>query len=141
MNYALYILKGFLFSVGLIPLVVASTWFFHSFPLLGIGSMSEFSFDKSKLELGELTLTKNTDGITALGEITNQSDKDCNYVQIDCELRLDGKLLGHATAMVSALSAKATRGYTAYFSGIPPDVDVSRLQTKVIVAHAYNIDE
>ncbi len=141
MNYALYILKGFLFSIGLIPLVIASTWFFHSFPLLGLDSITEFSVDKSKLELGEMKLTKNNDGATGMGEITNHSGTDCNFVQLDCELRLDGKLIGHTTAMVSALAAKSTRAYTAYFSDLPRDVDVSRLQARVIVTQAYNIDE
>ncbi len=136
------LLKGFLFSLGLVPVFVFSIWLFHNWPLwnTGLEAAEEFSFDRSQIQLGEMKLTRSGDGIRGLGEVTNRSDKPCSFLQLECDLLLDGKIIAHELAVVSSLSEHSTRGYTVYFSGIQDGMDASKLKVQVALAQAFNLD-
>jgi len=55
-----HVQKGFLFSLGLLPLAIFSVWLFHGWPLWTTGSegAAELSFDKSQIQPGEMKLTR-----------------------------------------------------------------------------------
>lgn len=142
-NNGNYVLKGFLFSLGLLPLVLLSIWLFHNWPLLatGLDAMDEFAFDKSQLVVAELKLSRSDGGmVIGLGSVTNHSNKECSFIQLESDLLLDNKVIAHETAVVSALSAHATRGYNIHFTGVPEELDLTRLKVQIAVAQAFNLD-
>jgi len=53
-----HLCNGFLFELGLLPLVIVSVWLFHDWPLFSpdIGAVEEFMFDKSQIQVGDVKL-------------------------------------------------------------------------------------
>ncbi|MFN7141518.1 MAG: FxLYD domain-containing protein [Limisphaerales bacterium] len=137
-----YVAKGFLFSVGMLPVLVFTTWLFHNWPLWSPGSdgAEEFLFDKSQLRVGEIKLSRDESGLRGLGEISNNSDKKCGFVQLDIDLIQDGKIIAHSLAVVSELAANSTRGFSVHFPEVPQDIDPANLKVQAAIAQAFTVD-
>lgn len=135
--------NGFLFGLGLLPLVIFSVWLFHNWPLFSpdIGAVEEFMFDKSQIQVGDTTLSRTEAGVRVLSEVTNRSDRACGFLQLECDLRLDGKVIAHEMAIVSNLAGRSSRGFTVTFSDVPDAIDVSKLRVQTSVAQALNLDD
>lgn len=135
--------NGFLFGLGLLPIVIFSVWLFHNWPFWSPdrGAVADFMFDKSQIQIGDAKLARTEAGVRVLGDITNRSDRACGFLQLDCDLRLNGKVIAHETAIVSNLAGRSSRGFTVVFSDVPDTIDVAKLQVQISVAQALNLED
>jgi hypothetical protein len=135
--------NGFFFGLGLLPLVVFSVWLFHNWPLFSpeIGAVDGFMFDRSQIQVGDAKLSRTEAGIRILSEVTNRSVHACGFIQLDCDLRLEGKVIAHEMAVVSNLAGRSSRGFTVTFSDVPDTIDVSKLRVQTSIAQALNLND
>jgi len=132
---------GFLFGVGCLPATVFAIWLFHNWPLWTADLPDEFMFDTARIELSPVQLTRSPDGmLTGLGEARNTSERDCGFLQLDCDLMQGGRLLSHEMAVISGLKAGTSRGFTLFFSSVPSNAPLDELTVKLSIAQAFDGD-
>jgi len=135
--------NGFLFGLGLLPVVIFSVWLFHNWPPWSpdLGAVEDFMFDKTQIQIGDAKLSRTEAGVRVLGDVTNRSDRACGFLQLECDLRLDGKVIAHEMAIVSNVAGRSSRGFTVVFSDVPDTIELSKLHVQTSVAQALNLDE
>lgn len=135
--------NGLFFGLGLVPIVIFSIWLFHTRPLWGpkMGEVDDSMFDKSQIQVGDVKLSRTDGSIRALGEVTNRSDGICGFLQLDCDLLQDGKVIAHEMAIVSNITGRSSRGFTVLFGNVPDTIDISKLRTQTSVAQALTLDD
>jgi hypothetical protein len=96
------IINGFLFGLGLLPILLIYRWSADKLMTLGIGdALEDFAFDRRKIIIQSTQVKVDEESVTVVGELENTSDQSCEYVNVDCDLLVDGKLFDHQIAIVS----------------------------------------
>lgn len=135
--------NGFLFGLGLLPVVIFSVWLFHNWPLWSPdpGAVHDLMFDKTQLQVSDAKLSRTEAGVRVLGDVTNRSNQACGFLQLDCDLRFEGKVIAHETAILSNVTGGTSRAFTVDFSDVPDTIDLSKLQIQTSIAQALNLDD
>lgn len=135
------VLRGFLLSLGFLPFAFFSVWLFHVWPAPtepGLDAKN-LIFDSKQLAVTEARLTLSDAGVSALGQITNNADKSCGFIQLECDLTHEGELIGHESVIISNLAGKSSRGYSVLFEGDPEGIDPAKLKMQVTIAQSINL--
>jgi hypothetical protein len=133
---------GFLFGLGWLPVAVLVIWLYYNWPPWTPGEAdvpAEFLFDTARIELSPVTLSRSADGmLTGLGEARNTSDRDCGFLQLDCDVWHGDRLLSHELTVVSGLKAGTSRGFTVVFAGVSNSIPLEELRVKTAIAQAFD---
>lgn len=138
------ILDGFLFGLGLLPVLLIYRWITDHFldSIVGEEIAESWKVDHKLIKIHNVKIKVKKESVEILGEIENTSTKDCDYIQLDCDL-LDskGELLAHSTGFVSNLECNAKKGFSTYFEFDFKDIDLNSLEHRVSIAQTFITEE
>ena len=136
------ILNGFLFGIGLLPVLLLYKWASEKICDIAMGDAIDWEFDRKLILIHNVRVEVNKENVEVLGEVENLSDEDCGYIQLDCDL-LDsnGDFLAHTIGVVSNLESKTRKGFSAYFEIDHKKIDSAELKHRVTVAQTMNLND
>lgn len=127
--------KGFWIIVGFLPIGFFCIALFHLAPDLGKWLMTDSGRDWNprQIEVREIQLRRFSDQLTGLGELENRTDQEYGFLNLDCDLLLDGKLVDHESVVLSSVQPGTRRGFEVIFQDAPAEANLDRLEVRVSV--------
>lgn len=127
--------KGFWISLGFLPVALICVFLVHLAPDLGNGLLagSKQDWNSEQIEVREIQLRRFSDQLTGLGELENLTDQEYGFLNLHCDLLLDGELVDHESVVLSSIQPGSRRGFEVLFQDAPVGVNLDRLKVRVSV--------
>ena len=132
--------NGFLFGLGLLPILLIYNWLTFSYigdvDLDAMEYVDEVNFDRSKLEIKNVKFIKHDESIELMGEIENLSESTCEFIAIIIDiLNSENEMISTETSIISNLEGKTKRGFSTFND--KTKLDIKNLKHRISISQAY----